>query len=721
MSRRIQSRLERGRRLAMETLEDRRMMAITASLLKDINVEPIFPASTNPWRIMNLNGVAYFNATTQQFGEELWKSDGTAAGTVMVKDICDGKTSSKIAYPSVAGGKLFFEADDGIHGLELWTSNGTDAGTHMVKDIDPGVFDGIVRNEPRHWNYQEMDGVLYFIAADNSHGKELWRTDGTDAGTYQVKDINPDSFSGDHPQNMTNVNSILYFTEFHGDNTSLWKTDGTESGTVKCFDFSSLQIPYGAGNFVNNNGQLFFGAFDKVHGGELWCTDGTLAGTHLVKDINTQPSLDPGTNGSSGPMLPFSFQGSLYFFADDGIHGISLWKTNGIESGTTLVSDYDSNSISTPLSAQEITVIDKQFFFQVPTNLGSDVLWVSDGTTAGTHAVQDVGNKIVRGSIEDIVNVNGELYFSANAAGIGVSMWKTDGTDAGTIMVWSSPSSTSPTYSMANVGGQLFFCDNERGHELWKTDGTQAGTTKLATIGETTDDSQPQDFTPVGNLLFFVAYTSNHGEELWKTDGTATNTQLVKDFRPGDSSQPDNLLNVNGTLFLIANTPGSGRCVGTSAGTTAGTKMITDSDGNLVDAKSLCQVGDNVFFASLNATNGYELWKSDGTPAGTHAVRDVVPGKKTDQILSMANVGGTLYFTAYDASKTPSATQLWKSDGTFNGTVMVKQFTTTDTKPEEMVNVNGIFHVTSQMSVARFTRFDAIGSGSEYALGAVQS
>ena len=79
-------------------------------------------------------------------------------------------------------GILYFSADDGVHGHELWRSDGTARGTRMVKDINPGPASG----GPGYLT--NVNGTLFFVASDGTH-RELWRSDGTEAGTTVVKEI----------------------------------------------------------------------------------------------------------------------------------------------------------------------------------------------------------------------------------------------------------------------------------------------------------------------------------------------------------------------------------------------------------------------------------------------------------------------------------------------------------------------------------------------------
>jgi ELWxxDGT repeat protein len=126
-----------------------------------------------------LGSTIYFKATDGTNGEELWKSDGTEAGTVMVKDI----NPSADSYPNgltLLGSAIYFEATDGTNGYELWKSDGTTAGTVMVKNIDTASNSGSVRAITRHGN------LLYFQAQDAVNGVEMYLSDGTEAGTMRI-------------------------------------------------------------------------------------------------------------------------------------------------------------------------------------------------------------------------------------------------------------------------------------------------------------------------------------------------------------------------------------------------------------------------------------------------------------------------------------------------------------------------------------------------------
>src|SRR5262249_46314249 len=147
--------------------------------------------SSHATRALEVGGRALFLADDGIHGREVWRSDGVRGTTVLVKDTVPGRGSPVPFDPwfdavtALAGGRLYFAGSAPGSGQELWTSDGTPAGTRLVKDIWPGA-DG-------SWPTigASLDGILYFAAYDPDHGEELWRTDGTRSGTWLVKDLRP--------------------------------------------------------------------------------------------------------------------------------------------------------------------------------------------------------------------------------------------------------------------------------------------------------------------------------------------------------------------------------------------------------------------------------------------------------------------------------------------------------------------------------------------------
>ena len=153
-------------------------------LVKDIN--PSFDEqSSAPNLFAHFGRYAIFVASTLQEGSELRSSDGTAAGTFLLADACPGACSSNPAPIAVTPRGVFFAtATLGGDSSNLWITRGTPATTALLAE-------GVRAGGGRGAVWMESQGVLYFSGSDSTHGPELWRSDGTPAGTYLVKDIWP--------------------------------------------------------------------------------------------------------------------------------------------------------------------------------------------------------------------------------------------------------------------------------------------------------------------------------------------------------------------------------------------------------------------------------------------------------------------------------------------------------------------------------------------------
>jgi ELWxxDGT repeat protein len=212
-----------------------------------------------------------------------------------------------------------------MNGVELWKTDGTAAGTALVMDINTGAKKGSFPQGLTVFN-----GELYFSADDSVNGRELWKTDGTDPGTMLVKNINVSQGgkAASNPEALTVFNGELYFSADDGNGVGLWKIDGVADPVLVTVNGTGDSNP---AEFTVFDGALYFSADDGMNGAELWKTDGT-AEPVLVKDINT-------VTVDSNPAELTVSNGVLYFRADDGVNGRELWKSDGTVAGTVLVKD----------------------------------------------------------------------------------------------------------------------------------------------------------------------------------------------------------------------------------------------------------------------------------------------------------------------------------------------------------------------------------------------
>lgn len=595
-----------------------------------------------------VGGVLYFAAHDGTSGRELWKSDGTVAGTVMVRDVNAGAGESFPASMTVMGGVLYFAASDGINPRGLWRSDGTAAGTTLVT-ASPALQNFVYMTQ--------LNGALYFGAAG-----ALWRSDGTAAGTIAVHALDQSQ-----PIAIAATGDAIYVSTFAG---HLWKSDGTPAGTAQ------LELPtaWGTGLFypVALGSRLVFAYNSVAWGEELWTSDGTQAGTRMVKDI-----LPGAASGAPFQYYIHSWHAGQLLFSAQRLPGVGteLWRSDGTVLGTSLVRDIApgaANGLPEPGGARMKTArLGNTMLFQA----GTGGIWRSDGTTAGTYQLADLQVPFGEASFAVIGSV---AYFPASGAG-GRGLWKTDGTVGGTTHV--AEIAPLPFFPRPNgltaVGNTLFFfaTDTQHGNELWKSDGTLAGTVMVKDIAPGTSGISAQFTAAVGNTLFFTASDGVHGVELWTSDGTAAGTVLVKDINPGSGNAVEStiipgLVAGGSGVYFVADDGVNGAELWKSDGTEAGTVMVKDIWPGATGSRPavLTMMGSTLFFVASDPVNGSELWKSDGTAAGTELVKDIAPGTAWGLVPfpTTLTVGDSvLYFAANDGV---SGSEVWRSDGTPAGT-----------------------------------------------------
>jgi ELWxxDGT repeat protein len=646
-----------------------------------------------PHGFTSMGGIVYFAARDAANGDELWRTDGTAAGTWLVRDLRPGVGDSMPAELTAVGDTLFLTAAD-----SLWMSDGTEAGTVRLRPDLRSPLELV-----------DAGGTLYFTAESSATGRELWRTDGTASGTVLVRDILPGPESS-HPLGIVALGNEIYFAAIGAEGDELWRSDGTEAGTVLVRDVAS-----GPGNsnpleITPMGGRVYFSAFTPTEGRELWRSDGTEAGTTRLRDVHpgTADSLahqftaaggsmyfvaDDGVNGlevwrAGGPggatmIGPASSPGAaywpsdltdlggvLFFTADDGVHGRELWRVEGT-SATVL----DLIPGSTGSSAGSLAAIAGRLYFGAvapgsapPNHFGEP--WASDGTAAGSAVIKRL-NGAPSASVVAPIEFGGALVFRTDDGVIGYEPWRSDGTAAGTYPLLDiHPGPNGSAFGdFASMNGALYFIAfDPTGPGLWRTDGTTAGTVRVAGL----PGPHPFQLVAAGNNLFFTTNDGVNGEELWRSDGTQAGTVLLKDISPGLADSIPIFLTPSGsTLFFLAHDPFEGFELWKSDGTSAGTVRVRAIRPGPESSMpwDLTPHGSLLFFTADDGNYGRELWRSDGTEAGTMLVHDVAPGMLWSDPVTLFPHNADLYFVADDSM---SGHELWRTDGSPAGTQMVR-------------------------------------------------
>lgn len=675
-------------------------------LVEDFNVSPT--NSSSPSYLTNFDGLLYFAATDDDDDTELWRSDGTVSGTFRIKDLRP-IYSSDPSYLTPTDNLLFFLARSAVsYGIKLWVSDGTADGTLSFDNLSDVSELTAVAN------------ILYFSANDGVNGEELWRSDGTEIGTYMVKNIHPSGSS--NIANMTNVNGLLYFAASDGTNGSeLWQSDGTVDGTFMVKDIHSTADSTPT-EFEPMNGVLYFSASDDSYGQELWRSDGTEDGTFMVKDIvagidSGSPTALTAVNnllffvsdgelwvsdgtGAGTQLLDFApsvqsfpaeltaFNNLLYFQADNGTDGVELWCSDGTVSGTVQVADINPAGSSNPT---ELTAVNNQLFFQADGGNGSGIeLWLSDGTAAGTVQVSDIFPGIADSNPSYLTNFAGTLYFAAADEAHGTELWRSSGSDAGTMLVHDLADGNgdgAPSY-LTNANGTIYlFANDDDQRGVWTTDGTEDNAQFAAEVYPewySTAVPPPVFATPVSqsgrpaaveDKFFYVNDDSVSGEELWVSDGSPTGTFMLQDINPGSGrSYLGSLVALNDQLLFRAYSPTYGSELWISDGTVTNTHILKDIQPGPDPSypHNLINLDGVVYFRANDAVLGDSIWRSDGTEAGTWLVVDVIPdnsAKAYPYVGAMASVSDLFFLMVNHPSY---GYEFWRSDGTPEGTWLLK-------------------------------------------------
>ncbi|MEM7587416.1 MAG: hypothetical protein AAF560_28770 [Acidobacteriota bacterium] len=762
---------------------------------------------------------------------ELWRTDGTAGATQLVRAVGRGTfLDSALRGGELPDGRLIFTAQDPATGEELWISDGSAEGTQFYAEICPGLCDAAPERLDDELELTHLGEEVVFQAQTVIDGPvRLMATAGDANGVRQVseRDIRGWTVSGDH----------LFLLE-EADETAVWVSDGDAASESRLAlpDVESVLWMETLGDRVvvqartsSGPNQLYAGdagglelianlgavVFRDVAAGsnllylasteQLWRSDGTAAGTFEL----------PAVVAALGSVSDLRATEDRAFFF---VGRERLWTSDGTPEGTLQVQSFEDRDF---FSLAKLAAVDGELAFMVRGNATEPSgLWASDGTAEGTR-------QLITFEAIDFFPPGGplgvlgdRLLFAADAGGTGLELWTSDLTEAGTRLVTnltgdaasSNPKSlvrrsrdlafaagqgasadalfryrageppelvhvpthqlsqvvtgfgdlvileqrsnirmgptdilavdpdsssavqlleVSRVWASAVIGDRLFLAtgfaegSTERPFitDLWVSDGTPQGTVLLASIDVRALFSITFDMVAVSDRLFFRWYSEAAGTELWMTDGTPAGTRLVQDFEPGPESSFPRVLRVAGDrLYVHAEVGGSeplfaldaegsrlasvplgdnsalrssalasGRLFWTQGASDQPAVELWASDLGLASPSAIASlpgisilgsIGDRVMFSANGLDGSEELWLSDGTAEGTERQGSYL------MIEAPVESGGQLFFAAASHAH---GSELWVTNGTVAGTRLVAdlQAGRESSQPEDLVAIDG--------------------------------
>ncbi|MCY1042774.1 hypothetical protein OV208_15725 [Corallococcus sp. bb12-1] len=428
------------------------------------------PGLQSPYGLSELQGTLFFAVDVLGGQSTLWKSNGTTAGTVPVKEFPSQGTNGyrQLADFTAVSSQLFFTIDDAVIGRELWITNGTTAGTRLVVDLTPGPASTQLSFPA------QVGGALSF---------------------FRTVSLTPT-----------------------GSRLELWKSDGTAAGTVRTVDLGTQSTV--ESSILRADGQRLFFLQDAVNGTRLWRSNGTAGGTVLVK------SLDRGT-----PLVADvrAVGGTTLFTLRDTGPNTEIWKTDGTPAGTVRLETFGHSATLLGLIGSRVYVAYVTADDRV--KLASVLLTGGGKTTVTTLPNPFEGQPDPQPFLQEVRQEGNKIYLSLGifyngGPAIQASyLWVTDGTAAGTRQLSDQLSQSEDGFSplFATGSGTLLFGSQapDDGLEPWVTNGTVAGTGRVANINPD-GGSNPQGFTRIGHRIFFVANAGPPGNSLWSMPANVT-------------------------------------------------------------------------------------------------------------------------------------------------------------------------------------------------------
>ncbi|HEX9668095.1 MAG TPA: hypothetical protein VGC93_01305 [Thermoanaerobaculia bacterium] len=658
-------------------------------LVKDIATGKTFvPSGAFP--LGAVGSRVLFSGSSSTETQAFWGTDGTSYGTELLGHACPGGCQATGEVLGIGGGVAYLRVSivGAVQPDQLWRTNGTAVGTVRLRDA---AGRGL---SPRHGTALGRRLFFFGCAEDASCG--LWVTDGTPAGSRlqmplaELPWLRPP---------MAVWGGKLYFAL----GSQLWATTPNAATPSLVFAAAGGEI-----RFLTPATQRLFFVAASIAGDELWSSSGTAAGTQAVTTFSAPSPFQSGleTDGSR-----------VYFIANDLPHGQELWSSDGMKSGTRretnftfhqpfglfpslesfeLAGDRPVFVATDGLTGRRLWTLQRQAPEGVAPltdacgpecgvglleRLGSRVVFVADdlskgtepfatdGTKSGTRLLRDICPGGCSANIESLAAVAGKVVFWADHPTAGAGLWESDGTPEGTRLVFQRAGSPGSRHVIA-AGGRYFFefTDPDYGSELWMTDGTAQGTSLVADLSVDEVGSSPRGLAVVGQRSVFLA-TVDFGAELWSTAGSEATTERLLSGGIDEPCPPHDpcpvFTTVGDRAYFTRRDEQFRPQLWRTDGTPAGTMQLTAEPEGLYPGDIVDFVGGTAAFVAGGPT-GPRLWRTNGEASGTVPILNLPPGARL-----LGSVPPYLYLVIADGA---GGVDVWRSDGTQGGTIQLTSY-----------------------------------------------
>ena len=564
-------------------------------MLKDI--KQLYGGSISAPKFTVVNNHVFFFAEENFSEPKLWKTDGTKEGTIKVSTTTFGYTSDIV---SLANKAIFLDDN------KIYASDGTAQGTVLLKEFSVSVNKDFL---------PVFNDKAYFIANDGIHGSEIWQSDGTIAGTVLLKDIYPGEFGSVNELLIIKSDNTFYFRASDNGIFNLWKSDGTSQGTYKVKQMMGLPSLLGE----SINGKIVFRAFGtNSEGMELWTSDGTEGNTQILGNIA------PGTQSLVGNDYGlYKLNNKIYFTGESISNGNSahhIWETDGTLEGTkrTTILENQNDIYLKGLSSDKLHLVLTRLNDHYTT-------WISKGNNESTFKVENPSLFSMNNyQFNNLIDYNDKIIYVGSHQKYGNEFFNIDPLNGEINLERDMNTSLSAFISggsFEKLDDKIVFAayDNQFENRFYTFNPSSEinifGNVQLSQI------NGKNAFTKVGNTIYARTsntITSSIPRISVNPDTTAyiplvTNTYLDNDSKFFNFNDTSIIFDAydqgKRELFIIENSKNITEKISNFSNNEASNLYLDDA-----------LVFNNHFYFKIFGNNSQELWKTNGTLAGTHKI-----------------------------------------------------------------------------------------------------